>query len=298
MERRIPSLVVADRVADGLRRRSGGPPTHYANLDGDDEPVAVPEDDGLLRRSTVLLVQRSRSPSPTAQPLVSHVPAQQKGQPEALFIPIPLTPRPEPPSRAPTEASMQSTYTRASQIPRLPTPDFGNPSEARRTTSTTSRVPSYFRSFFPRGLSFVSLHIPPSSFLSRSSTPVSNRPQSLRSDSDESCRSAWSTCTTESVDSGHSALIPSVGTTDKFTHKWPKPLPMRGLEVGGGNGLSGIAAVATVLEEGQGLGMNTVQRWTTFKWCLLFSVCTVFACGVAGLACAILTWFRSRLLFF
>jgi hypothetical protein len=111
----------------------GRPPTHHANLHGDDELVAVPEDDSLLRKSTVVLVQRSQSPFPTAQPLVSHVPTQQKGQPEASFIPIPLTRRPEPPSRAPTEASMQSTYTRASQIPRLPTPDFGNPSEARRS---------------------------------------------------------------------------------------------------------------------------------------------------------------------
>jgi hypothetical protein len=263
-------------------------------LNNDNTPVDHTEDDGLSRRPTVLLVQRSQPPSTTAQPLMPYFedhPIQQKGEPDAPFIPIPLTPRPELPSRAPTEASLQSNHTRASQIPRLPTPDFENPSEH---TSTSSRVPGSFRSLFPRGLSFVSLHIPSSSFLSR--IPASSRPQSVRSDSGESSRSAWSSCTTDSVDSGHRALIPSVGTTHKFTHKWPKPMSMRGPETRGGKGgRGGIAAAATMLEEG--LGISSVQRWTTFKWCLLCSVCTVFASGIAGLACAILTWFRSMLSF-
>lgn len=303
MDHRIPSLSVADRIADGLRRRSGGPATHHASLHDDDDSVTLFEEDGLSRRCTVLPVKRSQSPSSTAE-LLAHSEdgaTQQKEQPDPSesFIPIPLTPRPDPPSRAPTEASLQSTHTRASQIPRLPTPDFGNPSEKHTRTSATL---SSFRSVFPRGLSFVSLHVPSTSFLSRTYTPASRRPQSVRSDSGESCGSAWSSCTTGSVDSGHTALIPSVGTTDKFTHKWPKPLSMRGLEMRGGNGrlglgLGGITTAAAVLEEGRGLRTSSLQRWTTFKWCLLFSVCTVFAYGVAGLACAILTWFRSRLLF-
>ncbi|KIP02713.1 hypothetical protein PHLGIDRAFT_41453, partial [Phlebiopsis gigantea 11061_1 CR5-6] len=37
-----------------------------------------------------------------------------------------------------------------------------------------------------------------------------------------------------------------------------------------------------------------VDRWTTYKWCLFLSVCTVFAAGAAGLVCALLTWFRGR----
>lgn len=299
MDHRIPSLSVADRIADGLRRRSGGPATHHASLHDDDDSVTLFEEDGLSRRCTVLPVKRSQSPSSTAE-LLAHSEdgaTQQKEQPDPSesFIPIPLTPRPDPPSRAPTEASLQSTHTRASQIPRLPTPDFGNPSEKHTRTSATL---SSFRSVFPRGLSFVSLHVPSTSFLSRTYTPASRRPQSVRSDSGESCGSAWSSCTTGSVDSGHTALIPSVGTTDKFTHKWPKPLSMRGLEMRGGNGrlglgLGGITTAAAVLEEGRGLRTSSLQRWTTFKWCLLFSVCTVFAYGVAGLACAILTWFRT-----
>ena len=303
MERRIPTLSATDRIADGLRRRSGGPAAHHASLPHDNNPVIPSEDDALSRKPTILLVQHSQSSS-TPQPFVPYVedrPIQQQGQFDVSFTPIPLTPRPDLPSRAPTEASMQSAYTRASQIPRLPTPDFGNSSETRTTANSgTGRVANSFRSFFPRGLSFVSLPVPSSSFLSHSPTPVASRPQSLRSDSDESSRSAWSSCTAASVDSGHSTLIPSVGTTDKFTHKWPK---MRGLDVhdgdeGRGSRLRGIAAAAAVLEEGRGLGTSSVQRWTTFKWCLLFSVCTVFIYGIAGLACGILTWFRSRLIFF
>jgi hypothetical protein len=272
------------------------------SLHDDDSFATPPEDDGLSHRSTILLVPRKQVSSPDVS-LVPHSeshPTRQLGQHDASFFPIPLTPRPDPPSRAPTEASLQSTHTRASQIPRLPTPDFGNPSEIRRAdTSSTSSTsdPGYFRSFLPRGLSFVSLHVPSSLFLSRASTPTSSRPQSVRSESGESCRSGWSSCTTDSVDSGHDALIMSVGTTDKFTHKWPKPRAMRGLGVDGHDGRKSGLAAGVVLEEGRGLRISSVQRWTTFKLCLLCSVCTVFGYGLAGLACAILTWFRGRSIF-
>jgi hypothetical protein len=303
MERRVPSLSVGSRVIDGLRRRSGGPETHYMSLLDDDGLATPPKDNGRSHRPTVLLVPRKQALSPgnTAQPLVPH-PTRQLGQVDASLSLIPLTPRPDLPSRAPTEASLQSTHTRASQVSRLPTPDFENPSEIRRadttSTSSTRHDSGYFRSILPRGLSFVSLHVPSSSFLSRASTPTSSRPQSVRSESGESCRSEWSSCTTDSVDSGHNALILSVGTTDKFTHKWPKPRALRGLRVDGNGGRrTGVAAAAAMLEEGHGLGISSVQRWTTFKWCLLFSVCTVFGYGLAGLACAILTWFRGRLFF-
>ncbi|KAJ6624639.1 hypothetical protein B0H10DRAFT_2162108 [Mycena sp. CBHHK59/15] len=39
--------------------------------------------------------------------------------------------------------------------------------------------------------------------------------------------------------------------------------------------------------------METVERWTDFKWCLLLSVCTVFAYGATGVVCALMTWFRT-----
>ncbi|PCH40395.1 hypothetical protein WOLCODRAFT_68700 [Wolfiporia cocos MD-104 SS10] len=39
--------------------------------------------------------------------------------------------------------------------------------------------------------------------------------------------------------------------------------------------------------------MEKVDRWTTHKWCLLSSVCTVLVYGVAGLICALMTWFRT-----
>lgn len=296
MARRLPSLPVTDRIADGLRRRSGGPAISYATLHGNDDSIDVLEDEG--HSCTVLLVSQSKSFLVNSH-LFEDRPVQQKEPHDALFIPVPLTPRPGPPSsRNPTEASLQSTHTQASEIPRLPTPDFDNPSEAcqTRTNSRSSRGPI---SFLLRGFTFVSLHVPTSSFLSRPSTPASSRPQSVRSDSGESSYSTWSASTTDSVDSGHKTLIHSIGTTAKFTHRWPKPLPMRGLEIHGGNSVRGsrisdIAAAAAMLEEGQGLGMSPVQRWTTFKCFLLFSVCTVFACGIAGLACAILSWFRSK----
>ncbi|TFK48778.1 hypothetical protein OE88DRAFT_1713886 [Heliocybe sulcata] len=39
--------------------------------------------------------------------------------------------------------------------------------------------------------------------------------------------------------------------------------------------------------------MESVGRWTPYKWCLLFSVTTVFIYGLVGMTCAIATWFRT-----
>ncbi|KAJ7904853.1 hypothetical protein B0H13DRAFT_2233876 [Mycena leptocephala] len=39
--------------------------------------------------------------------------------------------------------------------------------------------------------------------------------------------------------------------------------------------------------------MDSAEPWTGFKWCLLLSVCTVFAYGGAALLCALMTWFRT-----
>ncbi|KAI0770672.1 hypothetical protein C8Q74DRAFT_1333987 [Fomes fomentarius] len=51
--------------------------------------------------------------------------------------------------------------------------------------------------------------------------------------------------------------------------------------------------MSVLLEEGAGLGIERVDRWTLHKWCLVLSVCTVFVYGTAGFVCAVLTWFRA-----
>lgn len=99
-----------------------------------------------------------------------------------------------------------------------------------------------------------------------------------------------------SIDCGHRGLISAVGTTEKFTHKWPRPKMMKLLDpqpTGAASEKSHTTA-ATSLEEGQGLGINRIASWTIFKCLLLFSVLSVFAYGCAGLIMAIMTWFNSK----
>jgi hypothetical protein len=246
---------------------------------------------------------RSLSPLPFL-PDANHSlrePEEMTDQNDALFIHVPLTPRPDVPSRA---QSQSSHLTSASRISRLPTPDFASPDPNGR--------PHVFRSFLPRGLSFLSFRRPPAvPLVATSANPLISFTNNLqhkglqRHESDTSegsyAQSSSSGYTSYSVDSGHRNIIQSIGTTDKFTHKWPKPRSLRYLD-GGGSSKSGVDVglrgnVATTLEEGRGLGMNKVERWSTHKWCLLISVSTIFVYGAAGLACAILTWFRSKSIF-
>ncbi|KDQ62102.1 hypothetical protein JAAARDRAFT_121690 [Jaapia argillacea MUCL 33604] len=56
--------------------------------------------------------------------------------------------------------------------------------------------------------------------------------------------------------------------------KWPKPKYVKGLA-----------------KEGRGLGLG--GKWTIHKWCLIVSVTTVLLYGIAGMAIAVLTWFRA-----
>ena len=35
------------------------------------------------------------------------------------------------------------------------------------------------------------------------------------------------------------------------------------------------------------------RKWTTFKWCLVWSAASVFMYGTATMVCALLTWFKS-----
>ena len=127
-------------------------------------------------------------------------------------------------------------------------------------------------------------------------------PNVMRSISDESTSSSQSAGSViPAIDTGHNGLIPSIGTTNKFTHKWPTPKcvsyesPLKKLkEVRSTTGLHLNQSPASALEDGQGLGSSHTARWTAFKWCLLLSATTVLAYGAVGLICALMTWSKSQ----
>ncbi|KAF8073509.1 hypothetical protein FPV67DRAFT_1478090 [Lyophyllum atratum] len=247
---------------------------------------------------TVLLVAHSEDLVPSAvlpfAPTFNDYPVPQHNLDgnaiESLSPTTALTsPCPQAVSRSSSDLS-RSADTTAIQTQRLPTPYFTG------LSSHVRRVPGSFRSFLPRGLILMSFHIPTTSFLF--SPPASSRPQAVRVESDQSLRSTLSTASTVSVDSGHDCLIPSIGTTAKFTHKWPPPEPMRKVDLysGGLNEAMGpelSQAVVAAMEEGQGLEMGDEQTRTLSKWCLLLSVSSVFSYGAVGLVCAIMTWFGT-----
>ena len=120
----------------------------------------------------------------------------------------------------------------------------------------------------------------------------------MRSVADESTSSSQSAgCATPVIDTGHSGLIPSIGTTNKFTNKWPtlKSLSYESQpKILRSTGLRPNLSPTSVLEDGQGLGSSHAAHWTAFKCCLLLSVATVFAYGTAGLICALMTWFKGQ----
>ncbi|KAG6919630.1 hypothetical protein DXG01_003494 [Tephrocybe rancida] len=140
-----------------------------------------------------------------------------------------------------------------------------------------------------------------SSFMSKTSPTSSacasstvTRPQGIHTRSKHSFCTIWSGI---SVDSGHKSLIRSVGTTAKFTNKWPAPASLRkiNLHAGGLNEAMDLElsqAIVAVIEAGESLSEDK-QKWTQHKWCLLLSVFTVFAYGSVGLSCAVKTWFRG-----
>ena len=322
---RQPSLRVSSTINTVRRRVSAQEPPHE-------------EDRGLHRKPTIKLLPKTQESLPQsfsssflnfpyeiASP-ETYAPSTFP-DPENLVVPepespvltqglsnIPLTPRPDPPSRASTACSWESTETRVSQISRLPTPDFTNTSK-----STLQRGAGSLRMLLPKRLSYISFNIPQTPFSSGGRPELNAQsearhipPQTpfwagirpnlnaLRNQSEGSAKTRFTARTTNSVDSGHHALIPSIGTTEKFTHKWPKPHSLKYLDSRtnstSSNGSSVLLdqAASLALEEGQGLGVGSVMRWTTFKWCLVLSVSTVFVYGAAGLACAIMTWFRSE----
>lgn len=306
---RTPSLSVIDQRFNGLRRRSGGYAKHDGGTVNPDSTPRIPRSpdsqmaDDMVEISgpTVLLVSRSQESSSHPRIHVGDASSDDFLVDNVLvhaptFCPVPLTPRPDPPSQHGSDASVISG--RSEPPARLPTPDFTQPMNRNGPGSLPG-------SMLQRGLCFVASRTSAASSKLWSSTTGDsghgNRPNSVRTDSVSSAQSSSSSCSTSSVDSGHSCLIPALGTTDKFTHKWPRPLGLRtaGIRGGGGGGMDSTPGVALrkaageALEEGLGLGMNPVARWTVFKWCLLLSVLTVFAYGCTGLVCAILIWFRG-----
>ncbi|KAJ7243802.1 tetraspanin Tsp2 family [Mycena rebaudengoi] len=303
MEYRAPStLVTANRM---LRRRSGACPPQYSQPEDDSETHPVDDSpDHLERKPTVLLLRRAPSPPLPALPRLSSRSVSPPLEPEqetpllsldeshhtdsdseSTFRSSPKTHRPDGPRHTNSEASIQTT---TSTLLRLPTPDF-----------TRTPQPTIASFFSPFGLSFLPRARPP--LFSRSASRVCSEASEQCSSEDSapsrtpSERSAGSSdslgSSSNSIDAGHRALIQGVGTTDKFTHKWPRPQSLRDLEERVGK--SAGVTVLEALEDGRGLGMGSTKPWTGFKWCLFFSVCTVFAYGTAGLVCALMTWFRT-----
>ena len=223
--------------------------------------------------------------------------------------PIALTPRPD------TDAEMG----------RLPTPNYppahanAYPRDAPHNRGGLARqLTSYFTRFTrpraERAESAASAYSHASSASDESTAAYLTRMDSSSSSSSTLTRrlgsyvgSTWSSAQTET----RSWVVPgaikdkrmlragsTLSTTDKFTRKFPRP---RGLASAGGTGTrkgtgggDGTAAAMAMVEEGAGLGIERVGRWTAHKWCLLFSVCAVFVYGGAGLACAVLTWFGGK----
>jgi hypothetical protein len=220
---------------------------------------------------------------------------------KAIFSPTPLPACPEGPSRTPSAVS---------EISRLPTPPFSRPPSP---TGEKNFLSSF--SFLPSGFSLKFLSFgeetTPSSLPSSRREAVRNDSSSSSSSTDHgflhekgSTRSYAGTSlqvqrkasvySCETIDSGHRSLISSIGTTDKFTHKWPTPRSLRHGKSASEKRATGGVALGQILEDGQGLGMEKVDKWTSFKWCLLISVTSVFIYGGGGMAAAILTWFRGE----
>jgi hypothetical protein len=109
--------------------------------------------------------------------------------------------------------------------------------------------------------------------------------------------------------SGVTRFKTKLGVLDKFTNKWPEPLPLKAVNKRGYQDEWDVSDAeleksvdALLLESGIGpgggrLGLEWFSRWTGFKWSLLFSVLSVLVYGIAGLSCAIAIWFRSAYLF-
>ena len=128
-----------------------------------------------------------------------------------------------------------------------------------------------------------------------------------RSPSNDSEYSLISTVTAVSmgpqpaIDSGRTSSILALKTTDRFTHRWPKPKALRVVPVADGISISLPKSPSqtniALLGADKGLEVQIVTsdtKWTSHKWCLLASVISVFGCGLVCLACAVFTWIEGH----
>ncbi len=191
------------------------------------------------------------------------------------------TARPAQPERGTSEDSKHS---------RLPTPDYTRAlANADGGLSYFSRMPS-LRSRPQAGLRADSENST-YSYKSEEGTAISQCHPSIR----------LHTPALSEVASGARARIPTAikdkrpllvskfSTSDKFTQKFPRPRAIRGLSVSD-------VRPPSILEEGEDILIERVDRWTLHKWSLVASVCTVFVYGTAGLVCAVLTFFGGTLI--
>ena len=226
---------------------------------------------------TVLLVQKRRerarvasmpfagytNPPHPANGLLLRIPEDEPHHPRspvydataATFSPVPLTPTDR--RHLPTSNALRPVHSVASTCPSLPMPDF--PLE-----EAFDALPSV------------------------EYTPA-------RPNSRSSAISAASGGAKYTTKLKRSPLPSALSTNDRLTAKFPISQSVRGLSLKPSDtGWESVESVPSILRDGQGLGVERVDRWTLYKWCLFLSVCTVFAAGAAGLVCALLTWFRGK----
>ncbi|KAK0487119.1 tetraspanin Tsp2 family [Armillaria novae-zelandiae] len=230
---------------------------------------AYPESDASDDRT--MLARRRRAVSPPLPPLPTKTtPQYSQTSCASPMDTIPLTPRLEDCGvrRASTTWSSQTRV--ADKHPRY----------------ASSSWSSSFRSTLSRGMSFISFR--PPSFISlpfsRHSDPETNTLFSTRSH------------TSSSIDSGRESLVFGIETTEKLTHKWPRPQSLRAKPETQRHSATGTTlsheAVSALLE-GQGLGMDKARQWPCFKWCLLLSEITVFLYGAVAMIYVLSIWFRT-----
>ncbi|KAG8743505.1 hypothetical protein FRC10_011896 [Ceratobasidium sp. 414] len=80
------------------------------------------------------------------------------------------------------------------------------------------------------------------------------------------------------------------GATDRFTRRFPVSMSYR--KANGRGGEKDDQHLLVLLGYGEtGAVVEWPNAWTPEKWSLLFSVCSVFAYGLAGLLLVLMTWF-------
>lgn len=262
------SLQPSNFPRETMRHRSGGCSDQSDNITGSHEPSAS------VRLVTVQSSQTYFHPANGSSNAVVDRPVDENE--EIASGPVHLT-----------------LWSTSHGQTRSNTPDMCSSSRTREHSSQSRRSTLYT---LPQKAS------PLLPSISSGSTYLSSEKPSLRMRTDSkstlSRTGSHSTSSRASVDSGHKKLIPSIQTTEKFTSKWPRPQSLKALNInrsakGWRNRKGVIQDTILELEEGYSLGLDKIDRWTRFKWCLMVSVITVLCYGSGAMICAILTWFRS-----